>query len=66
MSNDDVLTLRCGLRLDDRIAMAPLTNTQSEDDGRLGEEEYRWLTRRADGGFRWISTCADPRSRPRG
>ncbi len=38
--------------------MAPLTNTQSEPDGTLGEDELRWLSRRAAGGFPWISTCA--------
>lgn len=52
------LTLRCGLRLHERIAMAPLTNTQSAKDGCLGEDELRWLARRARDGFRWISTCA--------
>ena len=51
-------TLRCGLVLPDRIAMAPLTNTQSNLDGTLDDDEYRWLLRRAEGGFRWIATCA--------
>ncbi|MEX1363950.1 MAG: NADH:flavin oxidoreductase [Nannocystaceae bacterium] len=55
---DRSLTLRCGLTLPDRIAMAPLTNTQSHPDGTLGEEEFRWLSRRAHDGFRFISTCA--------
>ncbi len=52
------LTLPCGLTLPDRIAMAPLTNTQSNDDGTLGEDEHRWLLRRAQGGFGWLNTCA--------
>ena len=51
-------TLRCGLVMPDRIAMAPLTNTQSHSDGTLSDDEFRWLMRRAEGGFRWISTCA--------
>tara|TARA_Y100000739_G_C20598704_1_gene461785 strand:+ start:916 stop:1923 length:1008 start_codon:yes stop_codon:yes gene_type:complete len=38
--------------------LAPLTNTQSFDDGRLSEEEYRWLTMRAQGGFGLTMTCA--------
>lgn len=52
------LTLRCGVRLPDRIALAPLTNTQSNPDGTLAQAEYDWLVRRAEGGFRWVSTCA--------
>ncbi len=50
--------LRCGLALRDRIAMAPLTNTQSHPDGTLADDELEWLTRRARDGFGWISTCA--------
>lgn len=41
-----------------RIALAPMTNKQSEDDGTLGEDEYLWLTRRAQEGFGIIFTCA--------
>jgi 2,4-dienoyl-CoA reductase-like NADH-dependent reductase (Old Yellow Enzyme family) len=41
-----------------RIALAPLTNGQSLADGRLGDDEYAWLARCADGGFGWIETCA--------
>lgn len=52
------LRLRCGLELPRRVAMAPLTNKQSELDGTLGDPELRWLTRRARDGFPWISTCA--------
>ena len=52
------LRFRCGLELPQRIAMAPLTNTQSEPDGTLGEPELRWLERRARDGFPWVSTCA--------
>ncbi|MCH9688127.1 MAG: NADH:flavin oxidoreductase [Deltaproteobacteria bacterium] len=55
---DQPLVLRCGLTLPQRIAMAPLTNTQSEPDGSLGDAEFEWLVRRARDGFRWISTCA--------
>ncbi len=55
---DQPLSLPCGLTLPDRIAMAPLTNTQSHGDGTLGDAELAWLLRRARGGFRWVSTCA--------
>lgn len=55
---DSPFSLPCGLEIPQRVAMAPLTNTQSKPDGRLGEDELTWLSRRAAGGFRWISTCA--------
>ncbi len=55
---DTPLTLRCGLTLPNRMAMAPLTNTQSDPDGTLGDEELRWLVRRARGGWGLMSTCA--------
>lgn len=41
-----------------RIALAPMTNGQSQPDGTLGEDEYHWLVRRARGGFGMIFTCA--------
>ena len=41
-----------------RIALAPLTNGQSNPDGTLGDDEYRWLIRRAKEGFGMIITCA--------
>jgi 2,4-dienoyl-CoA reductase-like NADH-dependent reductase (Old Yellow Enzyme family) len=50
--------LRCGLVLPNRIALAPLTNLQSEPDGMLGDAELAFLARRAEGGFGLISTCA--------
>lgn len=55
---DAPLTLPCGVRLVDRLALAPLTNTQSAPDGTLGDDELRWLRARAEGGFRFVSTCA--------
>jgi len=55
---DAALTLRSGLVLHDRVALAPLTNTQSQADGSLSDQEYRWLVRRARDGFRFVSTCA--------
>lgn len=54
---DQPLQLRCGVTLPHRVAMAPLTNTQSNLDGTLHEDEYRWLVRRA-GHFGLVSTCA--------
>lgn len=52
------LTLRAGVTLPNRLALAPLTNTQSADDGTLSEVEARWLLRRARGGFGLVETCA--------
>ena len=54
----DPLTLRCGITLPNRIALAPLTNKQSDPDGLLGDDELAFLARRADGGFGTIETCA--------
>jgi len=52
------LTLRCGLTLPNRSALAALTNKQSRPDGLLGEDELAFLARRADGGFGLVTTCA--------
>lgn len=52
------ITLPCGLTLPNRVALAPLTNLQSQPDGCLGEDELLWLRRRAAGGFGLLSTCA--------
>lgn len=41
-----------------RFVLAPLTNCQSHEDGRLSEEEFRWLVMRAKGGFAVTMTCA--------
>ncbi|MBM7368908.1 NADH:flavin oxidoreductase [Gordonia hydrophobica] len=41
-----------------RIALAPLTNLQSNPDGTLSDDEYAWLVRRAQGGFGMVMTCA--------
>ena len=41
-----------------RFMLAPLTNLQSHEDGRLSDDEFRWLTLRARGGFGLTMTCA--------
>ena len=41
-----------------RFALAPLTNRQSNPDGTLSDDEFRWLTYRAKGGFALTMTCA--------
>jgi len=55
---DQPLTLRCGLVLPNRVALAPMTNMQSHADGLLGDDELAFLARRADGGFGLVETCA--------
>ena len=54
----DPLHLTRGPAWANRITLAPLTNWQSHPDGTLGEDEYRWLTMRAQGGFGMTMTCA--------
>ena len=44
--------------MSNRFMLAPLTNTQSHEDGVLSDEEYHWLTMRAEGGFGLTMTCA--------
>ena len=41
-----------------RFALAPLTNTQSNDDGTLSDDEHDWLVARGRGGFGLTMTCA--------
>jgi 2,4-dienoyl-CoA reductase-like NADH-dependent reductase (Old Yellow Enzyme family) len=52
------IKFRSGAWSKNRIALAPMTNCQSHDDGSLGDDEFRWLARRARGGFGITSTCA--------
>lgn len=52
------LDFASGARMPNRLALAPLTNQQSHEDGTLSDDEYRWLTMRAAGGFGLTMTCA--------
>lgn len=52
------LPLARGPAMKNRFMLAPLTNHQSHADGRLSDDEYRWLTMRAEGGFALTMTCA--------
>jgi 2,4-dienoyl-CoA reductase-like NADH-dependent reductase (Old Yellow Enzyme family) len=54
----DALTFQHGPAWFNRLALAPLTNWQSNDDGSLHDDEYQWLVRRAEGGFGMTMTCA--------
>jgi len=52
------LTFAHGPAMKNRFMLAPLTNLQSHADGRLSDDEFRWLTMRAQGGFGLTMTCA--------
>lgn len=52
------LTFARGPALKNRFMLAPLTNWQSHADGVLSDDEFRWLTMRAQGGFGLTMTCA--------
>ncbi|MGB9011808.1 MAG: NADH:flavin oxidoreductase, partial [Aeromicrobium sp.] len=54
----DPLTFDHGPDWCNRVALAPLTNTQSHADGTLSDEEYLWLEARGRGGFGLVMTCA--------
>jgi 2,4-dienoyl-CoA reductase-like NADH-dependent reductase (Old Yellow Enzyme family) len=54
----DALQLPCGKTLPNRLMMAPLTNMQSHEDGRLSDAELHWLSLRAQGGFGAVMTAA--------
>lgn len=54
----DPLPLRSGATLKNRFVLAALTNLQSAPDGVLSDDEFTWLTKRAEGGFGITMTCA--------
>src|SRR4029450_13415646 len=56
----DALPFTRGGALKNRFVLAPMTNGQSHDDGRLDDAEYRWLVKRAEGGFALPMPCAAP------
>lgn len=54
----DSVSFSHGPAMKNRFMLSPLTNQQSHDDGTLSDDEYRWLTMRAEGGFGLTMTCA--------
>ncbi|MEH6536496.1 MAG: NADH:flavin oxidoreductase [Psychroserpens sp.] len=52
------LQFSCGTKMKNRFMLAPMTNTQSHEDGTLSDDEYKWLVMRAKGGFGLTMTCA--------
>ncbi len=54
----DSITFNCGATLKNRFMLAPLTNSQSDENGQLSDNEFHWLTMRAKGQFGLVMTCA--------
>lgn len=54
----ETVTFPHGPAMPNRLMLAPLTNQQSHADGTLSDDEHRWLTMRALGGFGLTMTCA--------
>ncbi|WOJ98482.1 NADH:flavin oxidoreductase [Congregibacter brevis] len=54
----DTLSFKSGAVMPNRFMLAPLTNLQSHPDGTLSDDEYHWLTKRAEGGFGVTMSCA--------
>lgn len=55
---DAPIVFPCGKQMKNRFMLAPMTNTQSHEDGRLSEDEFNWLVMRAKGQFGLVMTCA--------
>lgn len=56
--SNTALTFKNGVSMPNHFMLAPLTNTQSHADGTLSDDEFRWLSMRAEGGFGLTMTCA--------
>lgn len=54
----DQVKFKNGITIKNRFMLAPLTNLQSHEDGTLSDDEFDWLTKRAEGGFGMVTTCA--------
>ncbi|OJJ23336.1 NADH:flavin oxidoreductase [marine bacterium AO1-C] len=52
------ITFACGKTMKNRFMLSPLTNKQSHEDGSLSDIEFNWLTKRAEGQFGLVMTCA--------
>lgn len=58
VSVKNALHFSCGASMKNRFMLAPMTNSQSHENGQLSDEEYNWLVKRAEGGFGMVMTCA--------
>src|SRR6056300_527387 len=48
----------CGIYMKNPFMLAPLTNTQSFEDGCLSDDEFNWLVMRSKGDFGMTMSCA--------
>ena len=48
----------CGISMKNPFMLAPLTNTQSFEDGCLSDDEFNWLVMRSKGEFGMTMSCA--------
>jgi len=55
---NSTIKFSCGATMKNRFMLAPLTNTQSHENGVLSNDEFHWLTMRAKGQFGMVMTCA--------
>jgi len=55
---NNTINFPCGAKMKNRFMLAPLTNSQSHEDGKLSDDEFHWLTMRAKGQFGLVMTCA--------
>ena len=61
MSSTDLfapLTFARGPAMENRLMLAPMTSDQATPDGKVTEDEFRWLGMRAEGGFGFVMTSA--------
>jgi|TARA_B110000881_G_C18594259_1_gene530154 2,4-dienoyl-CoA reductase-like NADH-dependent reductase (Old Yellow Enzyme family) len=56
--DDKIIFERTGHVVSNRTVLAAMTNKQSHEDGTLSDNEIKWLTRRAKGGFGIVTTAA--------
>jgi len=54
---DSPVHFTCGSSMKNRFMLAPLTNRQSFENGQLSDDEFQWLTMRAQGQFGLVMTC---------
>jgi 2,4-dienoyl-CoA reductase-like NADH-dependent reductase (Old Yellow Enzyme family) len=52
------LTFLRGPAWENRLALSPMTSDQALPDGRVTEDEVRWLSLRAEGGFGFVMSSA--------
>ena len=55
---NEAIKFPCGISMKNPFMLAPLTNTQSFEDGCLSDDEFNWLLMRAKGDFGMTMSCA--------